>query len=173
MEQLREDTFRYTNVEDPVEAAARMQRVLHSEEVNLMEETATRIIDAAIQNLRIHEKHNGTLTEADDGSVSSPHVPLQRAEINTPRSTRRTRDKTSPSRRTNASPRIFAGTNLRKINIAQTPSRHGFPHTAPIHSSQRRSQQLVRTNHASAVAPSSTNQGRKSSDFHTHPPPLP
>ncbi|CAN7017833.1 unnamed protein product, partial [Brassica oleracea var. botrytis] len=57
----------------------------------------------------------------------------------TPRSTRNTRERTGTSHRTQASPRIFTVTNLRKRNIAQTASRHCFPHAAPIHSSQGRS----------------------------------
>ncbi|CAN6820218.1 unnamed protein product, partial [Brassica oleracea] len=64
---------------------------------------------------------------------------LVRQTLNhTPRSTRNARERSGASRRTQASPRIFAGTNLRRRNIAQSASKHGFPHAAPIHSSQGR-----------------------------------
>lgn len=52
MEDLREVTFQYTNVSDPTELAARRQRLTHSEEEGLMEQTADRIIAHAINNLR-------------------------------------------------------------------------------------------------------------------------
>ncbi|CAN6885914.1 unnamed protein product, partial [Brassica oleracea var. botrytis] len=47
MEELREVTFRYTNVQDPTESAARRQRVLDSEVHGLMEKTAAGIISNA------------------------------------------------------------------------------------------------------------------------------
>lgn len=173
LEQLREDTFHYTNVEDPVEAAARLQRVYNSEENNLMEETASRIIEAAANNLRAHEESNRGLMNAAPVLYSTPRAQPETTSTQTPRSSRRTRDRANSTRRIQASPRIFAGTNLRKINISQNSTRHGFPHTAPIHSSQRRLNHSLDFAPTHPAASSSVNQGRESSDFHTHPPPLP
>ncbi|WZZ26393.1 hypothetical protein YC2023_009794 [Brassica napus] len=49
MEELREVTYQYTNCPDPVESAARRQQVLDGEVHGLMEETASRIIAAALR----------------------------------------------------------------------------------------------------------------------------
>ena len=51
LEELREVKFQYTNVSDPSEAAARKQRVIHSEENGLMEQTTDIIIVAASNTL--------------------------------------------------------------------------------------------------------------------------
>lgn len=47
MEELREATLQYTMCADPIESAARRQRVLQSDASGLMEETATSIINTA------------------------------------------------------------------------------------------------------------------------------
>ncbi|CAN6917125.1 unnamed protein product, partial [Brassica oleracea] len=140
MEDLREVTFQYTNVTDPIEAAARLQRVIRSEEEGLMEETTSRIIVAAANNLRQYEDRDRALPEEETRVQSTPMARSRtgRTLNHTPRSTRNARERSGASRRTQASPRIFAGTNLRRRNIAQSASKHGFPHAAPIHSSQGR-----------------------------------
>lgn len=45
MEELREVNYQYTNVADPVESAARRQRVLNGEVQGLMESTAASIVE--------------------------------------------------------------------------------------------------------------------------------
>ncbi|CAF2074823.1 unnamed protein product [Brassica napus] len=120
MEDLREVTFQYTNVTDPIEAAARFQRVISSEEEGLMEETASRIIAAAANNLRQCEDRDRALPEEETKVQSTPmaRAGTGRTLNHTPRSTRNARERSGASRRTQASPRIFAGTNLRRRNIA-------------------------------------------------------
>ncbi|CAN6923953.1 unnamed protein product [Brassica oleracea] len=120
MEDLREVTFQYTNVTDPIEAAARLQRVIRSEEEGLMEETASRIIAAAANNLRQCEDRDRALPEEETRVQSTPmaRAGTGRTLNHTPRSTRNARERSGASRRTQASPRIFAGTNLRRRNIA-------------------------------------------------------
>lgn len=51
MNDLIEVTHQYTDVDDPIERATRMQRVAHGEEYNLMATTAANIIAAATSNL--------------------------------------------------------------------------------------------------------------------------
>ncbi|KAL0760652.1 hypothetical protein Bca101_076802 [Brassica carinata] len=140
MEDLREVTFQYTNVTDPIEAAAKLQKVIRSEEEGLMKETTSRIIAAAANNLRQCEDRDRALPEEETRVQSTPmaRAGTGRTLNHTPRSTRNARERSGASRRTQASPRIFAGTNLRRRNIAQSASKHGFPHAAPIHSSQGR-----------------------------------
>ena len=120
MEDLREVTFQYTNVTDPIEAAAKLQRVIRSEEEGLMEETASRIIAAAANNLRQCEDRDRALPQEETRVQSTPmaRAGTGRTLNHTPRSTRNARERSGASRRTQASPRIFAGTNLRRRNIA-------------------------------------------------------
>ncbi|CAH8354545.1 unnamed protein product [Eruca vesicaria subsp. sativa] len=66
-------TFKYTNVDDPVERAARMQRVALGEEHNLMENTAASIIAAATSNLSNHEIETN---QAPDDHHTLPELPL-------------------------------------------------------------------------------------------------
>lgn len=83
LQELREVTFQYTNVADPVERAARQQRVIHGEEQGLMAKTAANIIAAAAANLApIREDHTELTTY-------SSHVVLEenRAALQSPTST--------------------------------------------------------------------------------------
>ncbi|WZZ54212.1 hypothetical protein YC2023_054319 [Brassica napus] len=79
MEDLRKVTFQYTNVADPIEATARLQRVIRSEEEGLMEEIASRIIAAATNNLRQHEDRLRALPEEDTIEQSTPTARVERA----------------------------------------------------------------------------------------------
>lgn len=120
MEELREVTYQYANVADPTESAARCQRVLQSEAKGLMEETATRTVETASNNLRVYEERN--MANASDASftLNTPTLVGNEEVSQTPAAVRRTRSGTTAFRRTQASPRLFTGTNLRIHNIAQS-----------------------------------------------------
>ncbi|CAN6869103.1 unnamed protein product, partial [Brassica oleracea] len=81
MEELREVTFQYTNVQDPTESAARRQRVLDSEVHGLMERTAAGIIAnaeaAAGLNQQLMSLQPSATTEPIFGhSVEVEQVPV-------------------------------------------------------------------------------------------------
>lgn len=173
MEDLREVTYQYVNVPDPTEAVARRQRVLQSETEVLMEETAARIVATGSNNLRIYNETNtsGSIATTQQFNDLAP-APAAEGFPPTPTVVRRSQQGTTPSRRSQASPRIFSGTNLRKRNIAQASQRHGFPHASPIHSTQRRAPRPT-TRGPTASTAASAAPGVESSDFHAHRPPLP
>lgn len=64
MNELREATYQYVNVADPVEAEARRQRVFRTNKEGLMETTAANIIATATRNLELARQE------------TSPHSPL-------------------------------------------------------------------------------------------------
>lgn len=175
LEELRESTFQYTNVSDPSEAAARKQRVIHSEENGLMEQTADRIIVAASNtllaiNAETDQSYNLQGASYISGQTSQALPPAAPFSA-TLGSSRRTHNGTGTSRCTSASPRNFPGTNLRKRNIAHGSVRHGFPFASPIQPhrlSSPTSQIATQAGVSRAIQPSAS-----SSDFHTRPPPLP
>ncbi|KAH0903470.1 hypothetical protein HID58_042973 [Brassica napus] len=108
LEELRESTFQYTNVSDPSEAAARKQRVIHSEENGLMEQTADRIIVAASNTLlAINAETDQSNNLQGDSYISgqtSQALPPAAPFSATLGSSRRTHNGTGTSRRTSASP---------------------------------------------------------------------
>ncbi|KAF3522613.1 hypothetical protein F2Q69_00046318 [Brassica cretica] len=120
MEELREVTYQYANVADPTESAARCRRVLQSEAKGLMEETAARTVETVSNHLRVYEERN--MANASDASftLNTPTLVGNEEVSQTPAAVRRTRSGTTAFRRTQASPRLFTGTNLRKHNIAQS-----------------------------------------------------
>ncbi|WZY86451.1 hypothetical protein YC2023_032835 [Brassica napus] len=85
-----------------------------------------------------HQESRGArqITPAPNSS-RAPYPPVEGVSASIPIPSKRNRSRVTPARRTQASPRIFTGTNLRRRNIAHTPSRHGFPFTSPVQSSQR------------------------------------
>lgn len=172
MEELREVTYQYANVADPTESAARCQRVLQSEAEGLMEETAARIVETASNNLRVYEERNMANPYGASFTLNTPTLVGNEEVSQTPAAVRRTRSGTTPFRRTQASPRLFTGTNLRKHNIAQSSQRHGFPHASPILATQRRTPRTAnrRPNSSTNV---STAPVVESSDLHAQHPLLP
>ncbi|KAF2553622.1 hypothetical protein F2Q68_00037098 [Brassica cretica] len=71
MNELIEVTHQYTNVEDPIERDARMQRVAHGEGHNLMAITAANIIAAATSNLA---NQSSTEPMLDNQHLAEPRV---------------------------------------------------------------------------------------------------
>lgn len=166
MDELRELTYQYTNVSDPTEAEARRQRVLHSEQEGLMEETAARLVANAALSLSSCSLENGEGSNVSPAQQIRDCPPLHPVPL-TPTSARKARHRTSTTRRSQASPRIFAGTNLRKHKIAQASNHSGFPFASPIQPPRR----VSRSTSRSQAAPNRV--GNTSSDFHTHPHPFP
>lgn len=70
MEELNEVTRQYLNCSNPIEAAARRQRVLAGDAGGEVEETALAIIESAKKNL-LNASHS---TEADSNPVTPPPV---------------------------------------------------------------------------------------------------
>ncbi|CAN6905609.1 unnamed protein product, partial [Brassica oleracea] len=135
MEELREVTFQYTNCSDPTESAARRQRVTHSEEHGLMEETATRIL-AAAQSSLIREAESSL-----NQQLATPLPPAAPQRSTRPMSARKSISKSTRSRRPSASPHTFLGASLKKRRLTQLSpslSRHGFPHASPVLPLRRR-----------------------------------
>ncbi|WZZ26394.1 hypothetical protein YC2023_009795 [Brassica napus] len=134
MEELREVTYQYTNCPDPVESASRRQQVLDGEVHGLMEETAARIIAAAVEA----QQHNQNVSipqispAATDRVVNAancqsvmpdPNVILLPASSAAPTTKRRGRP--PKARKQNPSPRLLAGTSSRKHNLAKAHASPG------------------------------------------------
>lgn len=139
MNELREATYQYVNVADPVEAEARRQRVFRTNKEGLMETTAANIIATATRNLELARQE--TSPHSPLVSITHQEIDLQlngnanNQESATPASVSRQRNRSGVPRRVAASPRIFAGTNLRRRNITSSqnrPGRQGFPHASPM-----------------------------------------
>ncbi|KAL0652768.1 hypothetical protein Bca4012_095459 [Brassica carinata] len=134
MEELREVTYQYTNCPDPVESAARRQRVPDGEVHSLMEVTTTRIVAAAVeaqqhnQNVSIPQispaATDRVVNAANSQSVMpAPNVILLPASSAAPTTKRRGRP--PKARKHNPSPRLLAGTSSRKHNLAKAHSSPG------------------------------------------------
>lgn len=83
MDELREATLQYTNHPDPIESAARRQRVLDGEVHGLMEKTAASIIAAAYELHQQQSLRNAVLQVTilcrHVSGCSSIHKPRSRA----------------------------------------------------------------------------------------------
>ncbi|CAN6891718.1 unnamed protein product, partial [Brassica oleracea] len=108
LEELRETTLQYISCPDPMESAARKQRVLQSEMNRDVEEAATRILQASAALARTE-----TL-QVSELQIHSNQENLQ-AETSTVPIRKRGRPPTSKGRRTTvrASPKTFSGTSSR------------------------------------------------------------
>ncbi|WZZ81988.1 hypothetical protein YC2023_102560 [Brassica napus] len=146
MEELREVTYQYTNCPDPVESAARRQRVPDGEVHSLMEVTTTRIVAAAVeaqqhnQNVSIPQispaATDRVVNAANSQSVMpAPNVILLPASSAAPTTKRRGRP--PKARKHNPSPRLLAGTSSRKHNLAKAHSSPGGNSTHRAGSSGR------------------------------------
>ncbi|CAH8391626.1 unnamed protein product [Eruca vesicaria subsp. sativa] len=78
MEELHDVTRNYLNVTDPIEAAARRQRVLHSDATDLMERTADAIMAASHQTSQPR-----LISQANESNPVTP-PPLQEDPLHAP-----------------------------------------------------------------------------------------
>lgn len=121
LDEINEATRLYTNVDDPVERAARQQRVLQSEIDGSVEETVERIIQHSAASLGITTDPIITLppsaaTEQDmDGTSQETTAPKRRGRPPRARS----------ARTIQLSPRVFLGTSLRRRNLSQVGASPG------------------------------------------------
>ncbi|KAL0734791.1 hypothetical protein Bca4012_011001 [Brassica carinata] len=116
MDELREATLQYTNHPDPIESAARRQRVLDGEVHGLMEKTAASIIAAAYELHQQQSLRNAALqavaASTNQGVVPSPNVILLPASSSVPVTKRRGRP--PKAKKQNPSPGTLAGASSRK-----------------------------------------------------------
>lgn len=157
--------MQYTNCDDPRERAARIERVLVGEEQGLMAETAANIIAAATSNLIAHANMENPDNSNIQTTPNATNLPLPSP----------TQGNAARSKRNSTKTRSFMGANSKKrvfSQITASPSKHGYPHTAPIH------QQSATRSHTQARATrpprpmGSTSQGT-SQDFPVDPAALP
>lgn len=135
MEELREVTFQYTNCNDPIERAARVQRVIHGEEEGLMAETAARIVEAASSNLEADARQLLTTIPELEAEEQTNQLEIPRNDRPESSNAQTRRIKSSRSTRVAASPRSTAGMSIRKRNFYQLqtpPARQGFPFASPV-----------------------------------------
>ena len=183
MEELREVTYQYTNCPDLVESAARRQRVLDGKVHGLMEETAARIIVAAVeaqqhnQNVSIPQislaAMDRVVNAANSQSVMpAPNVILLPASSTAPTTKRRGRPPKASKH--NPSPRLLAGTSSRKHNLAKAHASPGGNSTHRAGSSGRQTtpHQSDRQARSSSLSQFSQ-QDEAQVDFHHRHHPLP
>lgn len=147
MTELREVTYQYTNVDDPTERAARIQRVLQGEEQGLMASTAARIVAAATSNLTARPEQSPSPPLPIEAPLQGTQLEVPPLDIPESSNARSNRTRQSTHRRTGASPRVWAGANSRLRNLMRTqasPARHGFPHASPIKSKLPNNETLTR-----------------------------
>ncbi|KAF2617422.1 hypothetical protein F2Q68_00039054 [Brassica cretica] len=135
LEELRETSLQYISCPDPMESAARKQRVLQSEMNGDVEEAATRILQASaalartetlqVSELQIHSNQENLQAE-------TPTVPTRK----------RGRPPTSKGRRTTVrdSPKTFSGMGSKKRNIARL---HASPGTSSRAGTRQTTQQAA------------------------------
>lgn len=123
LQDLQDVTLQYLSCADPVEAAARRQRVIEGDAEGLMEKTAESILAASSEQRR-------PLSPWERGikSVSPPGIDFDAAmqpsdKEDTPppvqEKAKRSKKKTQSQRGTNGTPNILNGTSSRKRNISQ------------------------------------------------------
>lgn len=152
MEELREVTLQYTNVDDPVERAARMQRVLHGEENDLMARTAAGIIATASINLQNRSIEQSSQQNSQQLPLHSSPPHCFGSEAPESSRARASGNGQGTSRRSTASPRTLPGASSRKRRLAQIHS-HGFPHASPIQTTQARTRKTPARRPARSNAP--------------------
>ncbi|CAN6819525.1 unnamed protein product, partial [Brassica oleracea var. botrytis] len=125
MEELREVTLQYISCPDPVESAARKQRVLLSELDGTVDETATRIIQASTSAAMIQQER---LLEPTV-QLSPPReteTALSGTTANPARKRGRPRRTTDRRTTIKLSPKTFMGTGSRKRNLARQQASPGL-----------------------------------------------
>ncbi|KAG2330605.1 hypothetical protein Bca52824_001785 [Brassica carinata] len=129
MEDLRIATLQYVSCADPVESAARKQRVLQSELNGMVEETVANIIhNATLASLAAAGALTSQVQPLAVGETSShvqlPDTQTEDVALTERNSRRRGRPARSSSTRNSIrlSPKTFSGTGYRKRNLAQMQS---------------------------------------------------
>ncbi|KAG2258306.1 hypothetical protein Bca52824_077600 [Brassica carinata] len=118
MEELREHTYQYVNVPDPVESEARRQRVLDGELQNLMEQTAAGIIarEQEEHQIQVATRMSATVVENEMDVETNPTILLDQPQPSQ-HSRRRGRPPKPKQRDMRISPKVFKGSSSRKRNL--------------------------------------------------------
>ncbi|XP_048630748.1 uncharacterized protein LOC125604373 [Brassica napus] len=150
MEEIREATLQYINCPDPMESAARKQRVLQSEMNGDVEEAATRILQASTSSGMARSE---TLLIAD-ASIAVAQVDT--AADNSARPVRKRGRPPKPSERrttVRVSPKTYSGMGSKKRNLARLQGSPGVTSRAGTAraGTRRTTQQAVSA--ASATTP--------------------
>lgn len=170
LNEINEATLRYTNVDDPIERAARLQRVLQSEIDGSVEQTVERIIQHSAASLGIPVD---SILQPQPLSEAAQEVVETSQETTAPK--RRGRPPRARATRTiQLSPRVFVGTSLRRRNLTQVgmspgTSKQAVPRTAGSSSQDPKAQNTSGTGEKSG-APANK---RPRLDFPEDRPPLP
>lgn len=145
MEELREVTYQYTNVADPIESAARRQRVLNGELHGLMVITAASIMESEQINQQVQLAQQAYLAmheaeaPAEDLEMEQPNV--NTTEIMPPQQSKKRGRPPNPKTKTKTrdlriSPKVFKGSSSRKRNLS-------FSTASPANSSSRASRRIT------------------------------
>lgn len=165
---LREVTIQYINHPDPIESAARRQRVHESDARGDMEEAATRIVATARTTTAATLPLTTILPSEATILLGDSHTSEQTAQPK-----RRGRPPAGKKKQSPA-PRNLAGVCSKKMNLAlacASPGRTTGPSTRPTAATQ--SETPVRTNSSSEATAANPRVSSSTPDFHDPEPPLP
>lgn len=169
LEELREVTYQYTNVQDPVENAARMQRLLDSEVNGLMAETAANIVAAATRNFDDLAREPSPPVEHEAYAQDITNISHQ-VEFPDSSRARQNRVKKAQGKRIASSPRTLLGAKSLKRNLYprhSSPASHGIPHASPIQHTQSRARRTSSRSNAPRPNSSNTSPQGNPQDFHS------
>ncbi|KAG2292282.1 hypothetical protein Bca52824_038951 [Brassica carinata] len=154
MDDLQEVTRQYVNCPDPIESAARRQRVLHGDAHGQMEETVDRILTAAVARYQAmfptpppQERAIDITTPqllADSGPMRSSGGEISYRRGTTLRRTNRRRFKPARLRSTVSSPLALQGASSKKRNFARaqgSPNRRSPVNVTAIENPQQEASQ--------------------------------
>ncbi|KAJ4907592.1 Uncharacterized protein Rs2_11250 [Raphanus sativus] len=157
MEELREVTYQYANVPDPVESAARRQRILDGEVLNLMEQTAAGIIAREQETHQAYLATTGieTITEMEVEGQQLPSAPIELPQASQ-HSKRRGRPPKPKQREIRLSPKVFKGSSSRKRNLTNSAASSASPAGLINRSTDQQARRTNRTGSNSAGASSTS-----------------
>lgn len=162
---LQEVTIQYINCPDPIESAARRQRVLQSDARGDMEQTAANIISAATEAraamLPPTVIPSETTIILGDSHTSGPSVQTKR------------RGRPPTKKRQSPAPAKLAGTSFRKMNLAHISASPGRAAESSARASTTQSRQSSTSQTARTDKQPTPKSGKTPLDFHDLEPPLP
>lgn len=149
LEEIREVTLQYTNVDGPVERAARKKRVLQSEIDGSVDETVARIIQAASIAKQLPPPITLSTNQPPKALEDLAMLPSNQTQ------TSRRRGRPARSRDIQISPKVFKGSSSRKRNVLQ--GRASPEKTQTSKQTQRNSNGTARVNtNTQSVQPRTT-----------------
>lgn len=185
MEELREVTYQYTNCADPVESAARRQRVLDGETHDMMAKTAAAMVETEQECQQAYLAALGTAV-VPENLIDTEQNETNPLELSQPAQSHKRRGrppKPKPKQREiRVSPKVFKGASSRKRNLttlavaAASPANHASNTTnRPVRRSNKTGSEASRSESTPSrpqtlIFPASTRQPR---DFPRQSPPLP